>query len=114
MVEISSTKAAAAYKNTLQAAEKLAQRIVDENPAQGQSYDGAQKINFSDLVAHSLQSARDSGYKSEELSAKSMAGQAELHELVTTVANAELTLNTVVAVRDRVINAYQDIIKMPI
>ena len=37
-----------------------------------------------------------------------------LTDLVTAVANAELTLNTVVAVRDRVISAYQSIIGMSI
>ena len=40
--------------------------------------------------------------------------QEAYQSLVTAVANAELTLNTVVAVRDRVINAYNDIIKMSI
>ncbi len=38
----------------------------------------------------------------------------DLSTLVTSVASAELSLSTLVAVRDRVINAYQDIIKMPI
>jgi flagellar hook-basal body complex protein FliE len=33
---------------------------------------------------------------------------------VTAVNNAELTLDTVVAIRDKVIGAYQDIMKMPI
>jgi flagellar hook-basal body complex protein FliE len=33
---------------------------------------------------------------------------------VTAVSQAETTLQTVVAVRDKVIAAYQDIIKMPI
>jgi flagellar hook-basal body complex protein FliE len=35
-------------------------------------------------------------------------------DVVTAVADAETALNTVVAIRDRVINAYQDIIKMPV
>jgi flagellar hook-basal body complex protein FliE len=47
-------------------------------------------------------------------STKSIANEAELHDLITSVSNAELTLNTVVAVRDRMISAYQDIIKMAI
>jgi flagellar hook-basal body complex protein FliE len=34
--------------------------------------------------------------------------------VVTAVTNAELTLETVVAVRDRVVQAYQDILRMPI
>jgi flagellar hook-basal body complex protein FliE len=37
-----------------------------------------------------------------------------LTDVVTALARAELTLQTVTAVRDRVVQAYQDIIKMPI
>ena len=48
------------------------------------------------------------------ISAKAIAEKADLTDLVTSVTNAELTLQTVVAVRDRMISAYQDIIKMPI
>ena len=40
--------------------------------------------------------------------------EAELVDIVTAVSNAEVTLETVMAVRDRVIAAYQEIIKMPI
>lgn len=72
------------------------------------------KPSFNELVSDSLSEAKNAGYKSESISAKAMAEQAELHDLVTAVTNAELTLNTVVAVRDRVIQAYQDIMKMPI
>jgi len=43
-----------------------------------------------------------------------MAGQANVTEVVTALANAESTLNTVVTVRDRVISAYQEILRMPI
>tara|TARA_B100000989_G_C19320608_1_gene376526 strand:- start:313 stop:663 length:351 start_codon:yes stop_codon:yes gene_type:complete len=72
------------------------------------------KPQFTELVGESLKTSAAGGYESEAVSAKSLANEAEFHELVTTVSNAELTLNTVVAVRDRVITAYQDIIKMPI
>jgi len=34
--------------------------------------------------------------------------------VVTAVTNAEVTLQTVVAVRDKVISAYQDILRMPV
>lgn len=74
----------------------------------------AGKANFSDLVSESLSQAKNTGYNSESISAKALVNQADLPDLVTAVSNAELTLNTVVAIRDRVISAYQDIIKMPI
>jgi flagellar hook-basal body complex protein FliE len=53
--------------------------------------------------AHQLQSLTASGNMGNNLS-----------DVVTSITNAELTLNAVVAVRDRVINAYNDIIKMNI
>lgn len=70
--------------------------------------------SFADLVSEGLEQARSGGYKAEATSVEALVNKAELHDLVTAVSNAELTLNTVVAVRDRMINAYQDIIKMPI
>lgn len=70
--------------------------------------------SFKELVAHSLDKARGAGYEGESVSAAAIAGKAELHELVTAITNAELTLQTVVAVRDKAVGAYQDIIKMPI
>ncbi len=70
--------------------------------------------SFPDLVAAGLEKARAAGYNTEAVSTEAIANKAELHELVTAVSNAELTLNTVVALRDRIITAYQDLIKMPI
>ncbi len=51
---------------------------------------------------------------SEQVSAAAIAGKADIREVVTAVANAEATLETVVGVRDKVINAYNEIMRMPI
>ena len=45
---------------------------------------------------------------------KAAMGEADLNELIVAVSKAELTLQTVVTVRDRAIQAYQDILRMPI
>lgn len=74
----------------------------------------AQRPEFSALVSEALHRAMDAGYKAEATSAKSIVGKGNLTDLVMAMGNAELTLNTVVAIRDRVISAYQDIVKMPI
>ena len=47
-------------------------------------------------------------------SARAVAGQAEMVDVVTAVSNAEMVLETVTTVRDRVISAYQEIMRMPI
>ena len=41
-------------------------------------------------------------------------GQADIVNVVTAIAAAETQLQTVIAVRDQVISAYQEILRMPI
>ena len=43
-----------------------------------------------------------------------MTGQVETHNLVQTIAEAELALETAVAIRDKVVEAYQEILRMPV
>ncbi len=50
----------------------------------------------------------------EQASLASIAGKADIRDVVAAVASAELTLETVVNVRDKVINAYNEILRMPI
>jgi flagellar hook-basal body complex protein FliE len=70
--------------------------------------------SFAGMVGDSLNQAVKSGYNAENLSLKQIAGEADLKDVITAVANAEQTLETVVAVRDKVLNAYNEILKMPI
>lgn len=70
--------------------------------------------SFATMVTDSLQGAVQSGRQAEELSLKQISGEADLKDVVTAVANAENTLETVVAVRDKVLAAYQEILRMPI
>ena len=70
--------------------------------------------SFAELLGESLNSAVKAGVEAEQMSAKAIAGQADLNEVVSAVSNAEVTLQTVVAIRDRVIQAYQEISQMPI
>lgn len=43
-----------------------------------------------------------------------MAGMTDTHDLVHSIAQAEIALETVVAVRDKVVEAYQEILRMPV
>jgi len=69
---------------------------------------------FAGLVESAIGNTADSLANAEAVSAKAVAGQADLGDVVTAVSNAEMTLNTVTTVRDRVISAYQEIMRMPI
>ncbi len=96
--------AANAYRNQL----KLQNDIADAT-----SQEESNKPSFSNMVKEGLQSAVDTQYKTESMKMDALTGKVDLSDLVTAVTNAELSLNTVIAVRDKVIGAYQDIIRMP-
>ncbi|NNG03340.1 MAG: flagellar hook-basal body complex protein FliE [Inquilinus sp.] len=76
--------------------------------------DGAAEGAFGDLVRDLIGDTAAAGAASEKVATEALAGQADLAEVVMAVNNAELTLQTVVAIRDKVIEAYQEIIRMPI
>ncbi|AUC53575.1 MAG: flagellar hook-basal body complex protein FliE [Sagittula sp.] len=50
----------------------------------------------------------------EEASQEAMTGDADPHALVEALAQSELAVETVVAVRDKVVEAYQEILRMPV
>jgi flagellar hook-basal body complex protein FliE len=70
--------------------------------------------SFACMVQDSLSTAKEASMRTEQLSMAQIAGEANMVEVVTAVANAEHTLETVVAVRDKVLQAYQEILRMPI
>lgn len=70
--------------------------------------------DFASMVKDGIQTAIDSSKHGEEMSKQAVAGKADLRDVVTAVNDAEVTLETVVAVRDKVINAYNDILRMSI
>ena len=75
---------------------------------------GSNDESFATMVTDSLKQAVEAGRTAEDMSMKQIAGEADLKDVITAVANAEHTLETVVAVRDKVLTAYQEILRMPI
>ncbi|PCI45772.1 MAG: flagellar hook-basal body complex protein FliE [Alphaproteobacteria bacterium] len=69
---------------------------------------------FSEVLKSAITDTSDAINVSANTGIEAMNGKADLVDVVTSVQNAEMVLETVVAVRDKVIAAYQDIIKMPI
>jgi flagellar hook-basal body complex protein FliE len=69
---------------------------------------------FADLLTQSFTQAIDATAKQEATSAGQVAKTTELVDVVTAVNSAEIALETIVAVRDRMIGAYQEIMRMPI
>lgn len=73
-----------------------------------------QEVSFADLMAESVQQSVQTLRAGEEMAAKAVTGEANLTDVVQAVNDAELTMQAVVGVRDRMISAYQDILRMPI
>jgi flagellar hook-basal body complex protein FliE len=96
--------AAAAYARNAKMADLKSMEPDVKDPSQ----------NFGDLVSQAVSNAMETGKISEEMSAKAIAGKADLREVVTAVTNAEVTMQTAIAIRDRVVQAYKDIASMPI
>lgn len=70
--------------------------------------------SFQALLADTLSDATVAGQAGESAAIEALVGRASLQDVVQAVNAAEITLETVVAVRDRMIAAYQEIMRMPI
>lgn len=70
--------------------------------------------SFASVLGKTIEDTVATTKVGEKAMLEGAAGKAELTDVVTAIANAETTLETIVALRDRVISAYQDIMRMPI
>ena len=70
--------------------------------------------SFSTLVKQVTSEAIQAGNTTEVQGTKVLNKSTDIVDVVTAVTNAEVTLETAVAIRDRIISAYQTIMRMPI
>lgn len=82
-------------------------------PRSGNDGSGGESA-FSSLVSDSINDIQKTTANLEVTSAKALAGQSDIVDVATAVSNAEMVVETVVTVRDKVLSAYNDILKMPI
>lgn len=69
---------------------------------------------FADLLTNVMGDMTAASRAAETQMASAVQGQGSLIDVVTAVSSAEASLETVMAVRDQVIQAYQEIMRMPI
>jgi len=69
---------------------------------------------FAQVLSQVMSDAVQTSKAAEAQMAANVAGRAELIDVVTAISSAEASLETVMAVRDQVIQAYQEIMRMPI
>lgn len=70
--------------------------------------------NFTSLLAEALGSVLEAGRRSDAQAQAVVAGKADIVDVVTAVAETEVAIQTLVSVRDRVIQSYEEIMRMPI
>ena len=70
--------------------------------------------DFGQVLSSALHGAVTQSQQAETQSRAAISGHGNLLDVVTAVSKAELSLQTTVAVRDRVVQAYQDIMHMAI
>ena len=70
--------------------------------------------SFGALLKEVVGSVMEAGKKSDAQTMAMTSGKANVMDVVTAVAETDVAVSTLVSVRDRVIQSYEDIMKMPI
>jgi flagellar hook-basal body complex protein FliE len=83
-------------------------------PTKGLMGAPSQGPDFAQLVQGAMKEVTETGRHAEQQMVAHTNGKAELVDVVTAVASAQSSLETALAVRDQVISAYQEIMRMPI
>jgi flagellar hook-basal body complex protein FliE len=92
-----------------------AQKALGVDPGLGgQGAAAAPGGGFADILKSALTDAVKQSKVAETQMAAQVQGKAQLVDVVTAVSAAESSLETVLAIRDQVISAYQEIMRMPI
>lgn len=102
------TAAAAAYGS---AAKLISQGTA---PAPAKVGGDGQSADFASLLAETVQGVVESGKVADEKTLDLVNGKGDIVDVVTAISQTEIAMETMVTVRDRVISAYEEIMRMPI
>ncbi|MBA96754.1 MAG: flagellar hook-basal body complex protein FliE [Sulfitobacter sp.] len=70
--------------------------------------------DFSSMVGQAAANAVESVREGDSMAIKGLTGQASLQQVVQATMEMEQTVQVSVALRDKLVEAYQDIIRMPV
>ena len=102
--------AASAYASVARIASDASSVCLVRHPAADANGEGS----FASVLKEAIGSVAEMGRKSDAQTRAAANGKANIVDVVTAVSETEVAIDAVVAVRDRVIAAYEDIMKMPI
>jgi flagellar hook-basal body complex protein FliE len=106
MAGITPNAVASAYAT----AQRLASPVSEALPIET----SGEASGFADLVKQAVGSVAQTGRAADAQTFTAAVGKSDMVDVVTAVAESESALETLVAVRDRVIAAYEEIMRMPI
>jgi len=70
--------------------------------------------DFASMVGTAAESAVQSLHQTEQTTASGVAGKTDVQTVVQALSSAEVTLQTVMTIRDKVMTAYNDVMHMAI
>jgi len=82
--------------------------------AAGAAGNSTGSTSFASVLKDAIASVNELGQKSDMQTRAMANGKSNMVDVVTAVSETEVAIDAVVAVRDKVIAAYEDIMKMPI
>ena len=101
----------AAAANSYAAIARMGEQASNLGAAAGVSQPGP---DFGAILKDAIDTVTEAAQKSDVQGATVATGKANMIDVVTAVAESETAIQTLVSVRDKVISAYEDILKMPI
>ena len=108
---INSLQATQAYQNISQAIEQASQ---SNNASEPLRTTGLEENSFAHLVEAAINQTANNVQTAEIAGNQVVTGDANLIDVVTSISTAEVSLEAAIAVRNRIIEAYQEIMRRPI
>ena len=89
-------------------------RIADASGGLGKAVGETQGPSFGALLKDAIGGVLEAGKTSDAQQRAMVAGKANIVDVVTAVSETEVAVEALVSVRDRMIQAYEEIMRMPI
>jgi len=93
---------------------QMAARLQQQARAMEDTAPQAEAVDFGKMVQEAVGTVVEKGREADNKAVGLVEGKADVVDVVTAIAETEVALETMVAVRDRVISAYEEIMRMPI
>jgi len=87
-------------------------RLANASPLGGEQ--NANDGSFATMLKNAVGAVEEAGHKSDAQTRTAANGTANMVDVVTAVSETEVAIDAVVAVRDKVIAAYEEIMRMTI